>query len=101
AVQQRDLLVEGHLLNDQAGAFVGREAGVHPGARGFGLLLAALRGQSKRSENKERGKEPGTVGQAVHGYLGKTILLLKTIVASWGESRALKGHGFTGCGKNS
>ena len=49
-----NLFVESHLFNDQIGAFVGRETGVHPRAGWFGV---ALRLSKARGYRREEGKE--------------------------------------------
>ena len=54
AVQQSDLLVERHLLDDQRGALVRREAGVAPG---MSLAALRLRGQESNTEDEDAKSE--------------------------------------------
>ena len=59
AMQRGDLLVERHLFNDQVGAFVGRKAGVHPGAGGFGVACGGV-GESRGDEEGNRKQARGS-----------------------------------------
>jgi hypothetical protein len=51
-VDELDLFVESHLLDDEIGALVGRETLVHPGAFGGRGLLRSTTGLRKQRESE-------------------------------------------------